>query len=174
MSTSKQNLVIAPEALTPATADFARVAQIASALGVGGMAAFLWSIEEVVPALKFQFTFGVVLAFLLAAAAAWMLWKNLLPAVLGGQNASAGSRRLWLLGCGLFLSAGTVLAFVRPLRHSMGDKAQQVVQGVLIALAVLTFVAWMFSRVVRYLHADEEQNAAVPPGPGTHDDTRRD
>lgn len=174
MSTTKSAPVVPVETLTAATADFARMAQFASALGVGAMAAFLWSIAEVVPALKFQFSTGVVVAFLLAAAATWLLWKNLLPAVLGGQNPSTGNRKLWLLGTGLFLSAGTVVAFIRPLRHSMGDKAQQVVQGVLIAIAVLTFVAWMFSRVVRYLHADEEQNSIPSPADAVANRPRRD
>src|SRR2546427_1033486 len=43
--------------------DFVRVVKVAAALGLGLLAAFLYSIKQVHPSLRLEFTFGTVAAF---------------------------------------------------------------------------------------------------------------
>ena len=47
--------------------DFVRVVQAGTALGLGVMAAFLYSLKQVHPSIRLEFTIGTVVTFLAAA-----------------------------------------------------------------------------------------------------------
>src|SRR5437773_3498675 len=52
--------------------DFVRVVKIATALGLGLMAAFLYSLKQIHPSIRLQISLGSFVAFLLTASFSWV------------------------------------------------------------------------------------------------------
>ncbi|HVY71491.1 MAG TPA: hypothetical protein VHH73_16280 [Verrucomicrobiae bacterium] len=158
-----------PALLRDNAGEFARLAQLASAVAVGGMAAFLWSLDQVVPEIKMTFGIGSVFAFLVAGGAAWSFWKN----VIGVAEGKGAGRKSRIISNVALLCVSTVAAFGRSIWNVSTGQAGEVVQGVLIALAVLCAVGIVYWRVIKYLNADESQAVENPP-PSPPRDSFRD
>ena len=55
--------------------DFLRIVKISTALGFGTLAAFLYSMKDIIRDPTLVFSAGTVVAFVLAAVAGWMFWS---------------------------------------------------------------------------------------------------
>lgn len=124
---------------------FFRVAKVASALGMGAMAAFLFCLKEVNPTVRFEFSPGAVVAFALAAGLSWSFWN----AVAGAAARNKPLARRFLALAAL-LGLGTIGAFAYALKDVPSDRASDVVEGVLIAFLFLGALGLVFWRVVRF------------------------
>jgi ABC-type nickel/cobalt efflux system permease component RcnA len=139
--------------------DFTRILQIASALSLGTLAAFLYSIKTVTPSLKLELSLGSGLFFLVAAAGSWIFWR----AVLETGRPSAGSlpagrtRRFRFIVLGAVFVGAMLGAFAYELRNVSLDKRIEVMEGVAFAVLLLAVVAWLFWKVTRFLEQDHER-----------------
>jgi high-affinity Fe2+/Pb2+ permease len=140
--------------------DFYRVVQVSSALGLGIVAAFLYSIREVNPSIRFEFSIGSIVAFLLAAAASWIFWRNL--PLRSGESAPAGSKRRWLLLATTVLVVGMVGFFAYGLRNVSGHKLREIVEGTLLAVALVGFLSWVVWKLFRLIQSDHDRAIAPP------------
>ena len=55
--------------------DFFRIIKISTALGFGTLAAFLYSMKDIVHDPTLVFSVGTIVAFILAAVAGWAFWS---------------------------------------------------------------------------------------------------
>jgi len=124
---------------------FFRVAKASSALGMGVMAAFLFCLKEVNPAVRFEFSVGALVAFALAAGLSWSFWNAVAGAA--ARNKSQ-ARRFFALAA--LLGLGTLGAFAYALKDVPSDRASDVMDGVLIAFLFLGMLGLVFWRVVRF------------------------
>jgi hypothetical protein len=138
-----------------------RIIKFSSAIGLGTMAAVLYSIKQVVPVLKYEITFGTGVSFLVAVALSWAFWRLVFGQ--GNQFRDAPtlsrSRRRWLAALSLVLTAATVVPFVWALKGVTNDQVGQVAQGSAIAVAVLGAIGFLFWRVTHFLNADTQRHA---------------
>src|SRR5262245_49863694 len=80
--------------------DFFRVVKVSTALGMGVLAGFLYSLKRVHPDIVFKFTFGTVLIFLAISAFSWVFCDVLARAEGAGAGGVATRKRFlfrWLL-----------------------------------------------------------------------------
>jgi len=136
-----------------------RVIQFCSAFGLGAMAAILYSVKQVSPALRYEITFGTGVAFLLAVGLSWAFWRL----VFGKQPELDGSlskrRRRWFAVLSLILTGATLAPFFYALKDVANEEARQVAQGTALALLALSALGFLFWRVTRFLNADSQRNA---------------
>ena len=141
--------------------DFTRILQISSALALGTLAAFLYSIKSVTPFLKLELSFGSVLFFLIAAAGSWVFWRAVLeagPIHPSGASGPAGRRRRFRFMALAAVFVGAMLAaFAYELRNVSWDKRIEVMEGVVFAVLLLTVVSWFFWKVTRFLEHDHDR-----------------
>ena len=57
--------------------DFFRIVSISTALALGTMAAFLYSMKDIAHDATLEFTAGTVVAFVVGAAAGWGFWRGI-------------------------------------------------------------------------------------------------
>jgi len=136
-----------------------RVIQFCSGFGLGTMAAILYSVKQVSPALRYEITFGTGVAFLLAVGLSWAFWRL----VFGKQPELDGSlskrRRRWFAVLSLILTGATLAPFFYALKDVTSEEAGQVAQGTALALLALSALGFLFWRVTRFLNADSRRNA---------------
>jgi Na+/citrate or Na+/malate symporter len=155
---------------------FRRVVKLSGALGLGALAAFLYSVKAVHPALRFEVGAGTVVAALLGGAAAWaflgVVFREEDTAGAGrsrkkGRRSRLG-RWLWLFAAVMLL--GTVLAFARALRGISSENARDVVEGTVAAFVFVGLVGYVLWRVVRFLESQDEHAPPPPPPPDNEPD----
>ena len=147
--------------------DFVRVVKFAAALGLGLMAAFLYSIKQVHPTLRLEFGFGALAAFVLTATLTWIFCGVLFRSEFSGDSSGdaggpATARRQqrvrrWLI---FFLSAcalTTASAFLYSLKDVSSESRREVMEGTAIAVGVLTVGGFLIHKSVRFF---EEQDRA--------------
>src|SRR5262249_7339675 len=149
--------------------------QISSALALGTLAAFLYSIKSVTPALKLEISFGSVLFFFVAAAGSWVFWRAVLEAGRTPKGSppralpTGRARRLRLTALGALFVGAMLAAFAYELRNVSRDKRIEVMEGVIFAILLLAVVAWFFWKVTRFLEQDHERATG-----GDRESPRRD
>jgi hypothetical protein len=143
--------------------DFVRVVKVSIATGLGLLAAFLASIRQVHPDLKFRFGLTTVLAFSATAVFSWIFCGVLFKGEFSGDSSAHASAwrkrrvRRWLF---LFLFGAvlaTVSAFVYSLKDVSNQSRWEVIQGTGIAVLVLTGGGFLIHKSVRFF---EEQDRA--------------
>src|ERR1041385_5715671 len=99
--------------------DLLRIVKVASALAMGAPAAFLYSLKEVHPHLRFEVGFGTVLVALATAIASWIFCGVMARADAEGHPTVARRRFFirWLVVFGGLSTAGTIFAFICSLRN---------------------------------------------------------
>lgn len=112
---------------------------------MGAMAAFLFCLKEVNPAVRFEFSPGALVAFVLAAGLSWSFWN----AVAGAAARNKLQARRFLALAAL-LGLGTLGAFGYALKDVSTDRANDVLQGVVLAFLFLGVLGMIFWRVVRF------------------------
>ena len=130
-----------------------RIVEGAVALSLGAMAAFFWSVKAVNPTLRFEFSFGTVVAFLVGTAVSLVAWRLMVGT---GRGRKAG-----LVVFSLFLCLVTAGAFVYGLKDVGGERAADFVVGTAWAVAFLVGVGFLLWRTGRFFEeADARQRKA--------------
>ena len=136
-----------------------RVIKGSSAFSLGTMAALLYSVKQVNPDLKFEFSVGTAISFVLAVALSWAFWRLIFGRRNDFDARVSASRRRGLRALALVLALCTIAPFVFALNGVGNDKAREIAEGTAIALLALGALGFLFWRVTRYLNADSEEQA---------------
>jgi high-affinity Fe2+/Pb2+ permease len=141
--------------------DFVRVVKIATALGMGLMAGFLFSLKQVHPSIRLEFGFGTVVAFTLTAIFSWMFCGVLFRSEFDeGDSAHAArvrKRRVarWIVFFVTVSSLATAGAFLYSLKDISSESRREVIQGTLMAVVVLFIGGFLIYKAVHFF---EEQD----------------
>jgi len=127
---------------------FEKLVMWTSSFSIGVLAAFLTSLKQVNPTIVFHFNFATVAAFVGGAA----LTVLFLRVVLHGSK----KRRALLVFAAAI--ASVVLYFTFGIENTTRANRSDVLVGTVIAVTVLSFLAWVIWRLGRYLETDQEQN----------------
>lgn len=136
---------------------WAWVAPISVALSLGGLAAALTSLRGINPSLRVDFGPLSVVAGLLAGYAGWTVsrgfWRLGRATVEGTERARV--KRQVILG--LILMAGViVLGFVVAAGGIPESRRADMIWGGILAVAVLSTVGWVISRLARIFGAPDD------------------
>ena len=140
--------------------DFVRVVQFGTALGLGLMVGFLYSIKRINPDLQLEFGFGVVAAFLITAVFAWIFCGVLFKGEFSKETQPGRRVRRWLI---LFLTISglaTAGAFLYSLKGISSDSRRDVIEGTAIALCVLVIGGVLIHKSVRFFEEQDRANLA--------------
>src|SRR6266568_3458562 len=77
--------------------DLTRVIKCSSALGLGLMAALLYSIKQVTPELQYKISVGTGVSFAAAAALSWAFWRLVFGKPNRSENSFSKPRKRWLV-----------------------------------------------------------------------------
>ena len=156
--------------------DFVRVVQIATALGLGLMAAFLYSLKQIHPSIQLKTSFGTFVAFLLTAGFSWVFCGVLFKGEFTGDSSVAGAplrkKRAgrWLIFFVATSGLATAGAFLYSLKDVSAESRWDVLEGAGIAMAVLTVGGFLIHKAVRFF---EEQDKVGLEEPHDSDDVER-
>jgi hypothetical protein len=123
------------------------------------MAAILYSVKQVTPALRYEISFGTGVSFVLAVVISSAYWRLVFGRGNDPSDGLSRPRRRWLVALSLLLAAATVTPFVYALKDVAHNQASEVAQGTAIAVMVLGALGFLFWRVTRYLNADSQRSA---------------
>jgi hypothetical protein len=141
--------------------DFVRVVKFATAFSLGVMAAFLYSLKGVHPAIRLEFGLGTVLAFLITAAFSWFFCGVLFKGEFNeGESAGAAvlkKRRVtrWIFFFIVVSGLATAGAFLYSLKDVSAESRRDVIEGAGMATIVLTIGGFFIHKAVRFF---EEQD----------------
>lgn len=130
--------------------DFERLITWASALSVAVIAALLASLKQVNPSVQFRFSVSTVVAFFGAGALTVIFFRLILHRI-----SSRRSRQLLFTAAGIAMVLGY---FLFGLKEVSPEKRMDVTIGAAVAIAVLSFLGWVWWRVVQFLEADDKRN----------------
>lgn len=141
---------------------------LSSSFSMGVAAAFVFSIESVNPTVQFALTWK---SFVSLAIVAWITFWGCRALFLSGSDqgsnaANSSYRRRWLVGLTVLGLGGTFGGMAYSLKGVSHEKLIDVGIGVLLAAFFLSIVLFLFLRTIRFLKADEEQNALNPKDAG--------
>jgi MFS family permease len=144
--------------------DFFRVVQWASALGMGSMAAFLYSLKQVHPHIRLEVGVGTAVSFLGAAIFSWLFCGRLARTgttdEAGGAGAGDGRRRRFLVRWLIFFlsicALGTIAAFGYALKDVSSGSRREVIEGTGIACLVLAAGGWLIRKAFRFFEEHSE------------------
>lgn len=135
---------------------FIRVVKLSTAFSLGCMAAFLHSVREVNPKLRFEVSWLTGIWFLAGAGFSRLLWK-LLPLETARRDAPASvtkGKMLRAVLLSLVMTVGLVAAFAYGLKDVAREKLPEIAVGTTLALAFLTTAGGMLFAVGRYFERD--------------------
>lgn len=135
--------------------DFLRIAMFSTALGVGVVAASLYSLRKTPSGLGFELTIGSVVAFIIGAAAGWWYWRMVGKLVLASAEGSTERRAKLRIYSAVLIILG-IAAFLYPIRFVPPENVREVVAGLGMAFLVLTGVALVLWQIKRFLDRDSE------------------
>ena len=130
---------------------FFRIAGAGSALAFGAMVASLFALDHGPSGFSFRLNALTVIAFVVAAAAGWYYWK--LVARMAAEKAPAQRRKKFIVfSVGLVLAG--VIGFFYPMKFIPPEKRHDVFIGLALAFGVLSGVALVMWKVIKFLDAD--------------------
>ena len=138
--------------------DLLFVVKLSSAIGMGGLAAFLYSLKEVHPNIRLEFTFGTVLIAVAAAVASWF-FCGLMARADAEEHPTVARRRFfirWLIYFGGACAAGTIFAFAWSLRNVSSGGRRDVIEGTVLAVLVLTAGGFLIHKAFRFFEAQDK------------------
>jgi hypothetical protein len=127
--------------------DFEKLVMWVSSFSIGVLVAFLASLKQVNPSIVFKFTFETVFGFL----GGTVFTAFFLRAVLHGNKKR---RALLVIGAAIL---SVVLYFAFGIENTSRANRSDVTIGTLIAVTVLSFLAWVIWRVGKYFESDSEK-----------------
>ncbi len=144
--------------------DFVQVVKFASALGLGVMAAFLYSLKRVHPTIDLEFSLGTVLAFLITAVFSWLFCGVLFKGEFNeGDSAAAAAlkqRRVtrWILFFVVVSGLATAGAFLYSLKDVSAESRREVIEGAGIAVVVLIIGGFFIHKSVRFFEEQDKMS----------------
>jgi Na+/proline symporter len=127
---------------------FEKLLMWVSSLSIGVLAASMASLKQVNPTIVFKFTFETVAAFVGGA----VLTAFFLRVVLHGSK----KRRAALVLAAAI--ASVVLYFLFGIENTTRANRSDVMIGTVIAVTVLSFVAWVIWRLGKFFESDDQRN----------------
>ncbi|MDB6035289.1 MAG: hypothetical protein JWM16_5627 [Verrucomicrobiales bacterium] len=141
--------------------DFIRLVEFSTAVSLGLMTGFLFSIKQVNPRIEFEIDSWSFVACLVSGILIWMachlFFHRLAEAGASGDLPGSRRRKLlvrWVIFFSGALFLETVLAVARGLRGISPEKLSEVLQGTAFALFVLSIVAFLFWKLTRFIESD--------------------
>ena len=148
---------------------FVQVVQLSSALGLGVMTGFLFSLKQVRPTLEFQFGAIPAVAAVAGGIFSWFFWKALFGEPDPGADPvqAARTRRIWIFIFLGVLTAGMLASFALSLRNVEQATLIEVIKGTVGAAAALSISFSFFWKSVQFLEKDIEnaEKNNPPPSP---------
>ena len=144
--------------------DFVNVVKFGTALALGLMAAFLYSLKQVHPHIVIEFGFGTVLSFLITAGFSWVfcdvLFKGEFDQGDTAQAAIVRKRRVtrWVVFFIVVSSLAMLGAFLYSLKNVTSDTRREVLQGGGFAVLVLSMVGFFIHKAVRFCEEQDRIN----------------
>ena len=144
--------------------DFIQVVKLSTALGLGLMAAFLYSLKQVHPHIVLEFGFGTVMAFLLTAVFSWLfcnvLFKGEFDEGDGAQAARIKKRRVtrWVIFFIVISGLLTAAAFLYSLKDLAAENRREVIEGAGIAVVALSIGGFFIHKSVRFFEEQDRIN----------------
>ena len=132
---------------------------LSSSLSMGLAAAFVFSIESVNPSVSFLLTWKTWAAF---GGMAWLTFlgcRALLFSSVSSVRRRTSRERNWFLILGVVGLGGTFVAMAYSLKGVSHEKLLDVGFGVLLAVFFLSILGVLLFQTIRFLKADEEENA---------------
>jgi hypothetical protein len=142
--------------------DFFRVVKISTALGMGGMAAFLYSLKQVHPEIHFRFTAGTVLMFFAVAIFSW-IFCGVLAKSEDADVQPANRRRFvtrWVISFVGITTLATCASFAYSLKNVESAMRREVVEGTLMAVVVLGLGGLLIWKAFRFFEQQSEAELA--------------
>jgi FtsH-binding integral membrane protein len=139
--------------------DLARIVQFASAVSLGGTAAFLYSLKSVTPNLRLEFSLGTVVAFVVAAALSWFFWRFVFRLASTRQNRPGRSGAAWFATIAAALLVVTAAAFAYSVKDVGREKLGEVAIGAGAAILVLSFFGFIIWRVGRFFSEESDETS---------------
>jgi uncharacterized membrane protein len=156
--------------------DFVRVVKFSTALGLGLMAAFLYSIKGIHPKIQLEFTVGTAVAFLATAVFSWLFCGVLFTGEFNeGDSANAAAikkRRVtrWVIFFIVVSGLATAGAFLYSLKDVSAQNRRDVIQGAGIAAVVLTIGGVLIHKTVRFFEEQDRINLEEKRREEEHDE----
>ena len=137
--------------------DLTRVIKCSSALGLGLMAAFLYSIKQVTPELRYKISVGTGVSFAVAAALSWAFWRLVFGKPNSSENGLSKPRKRWFIILSVFLTVATLAPFVYTLKGVANEKMVEIAEGTALALLALGVVGFLLWKAARFLENDSQR-----------------
>jgi hypothetical protein len=142
--------------------DFFRVVKISTALGMGSMAAFLYSLKQVHPEIRFRFSAGTVLIFLVVAIFSWIFCGVLAKSESADRQPRKRKRFVirWLVSFVGVTTLATLASFGYALKNVGWARRRDVIEGTLLAFAVLALGGLLIWKAFRFFEQQSETDSA--------------
>ena len=142
--------------------DLDRVVQVSAALSLGALAAILYSLKEVNPVIRFEFSVGSVVAFALVASIVWTLAPRVISFAEPSEAELASTRRKgnpWRALVGFVaITVGTIAAVAFSLRNVQIEREADILNGVCMAVFVVAFLAAVMLRLMRFFESSDKDS----------------
>jgi hypothetical protein len=146
--------------------DLTRVIKCSSALGLGLMAAFLYSIKQVTPELHYKISVGTGVSFAAAAALSWAFWRLVFGRPDITENGLSKPRKRWFIILSAFLTMATLSPFVFALKGVANEKMVEIAEGTALAVLALGGVGFLLWKAARFLENDSKRTTDNDSKPG--------
>ena len=140
--------------------DLTRVIKCSSAIGLGLMAAFLYSIKQVTPELQYKISVGTGVFFVAAAALSWAFWRLVFGKPNSPENGLSKPRKRWFIILSVILTVATVAPFAYTLKGVATEKMVEIAQGTALAVLALGGVGFLLWKAARFLEDDSKRAEA--------------
>ena len=147
--------------------DFVRVVKIATALGMGVMAAFLYSLKQVHPSIRLELTFGSAVTFIVTAVFSWIfcavLFRGEFDVGDSAHTAAIRKRRVarWILFFVTVSGLATAGAFLYSLKDVSAESRREVIEGTGLAALVLTVGGYLIHQAVRFFEEQDKVSTEI-------------
>lgn len=129
---------------------FEKVVQVSSALAVGTMTAFLYSLKSVNPTITLSVSFGTVVSFGIGCVVSWLFWKYSLRGLGSGDWKSIVLAAIAMTGI-------VLLGFGVAMRGLGRPRVLEMIEGTVLALVFVSGLGILLIRLVRFLEASDAQ-----------------
>ena len=137
--------------------DLTRVIKYSSAMGLGLMAAFLYSIKQVTPELQYRISIGTGVSFVAAAALSWAFWRLVFGKPNSLEDGLSKPRKRWFIILSVFLTIATLAPFVYTLKGIANEKMVEIAEGTALAVLALGGVGFLLWKAARFLEDDSKR-----------------
>ncbi len=144
--------------------DFVRVVKVSTALGLGAMAAFLFSLKQVHPSIVLEFGVGTVLSSVITGVLSWLfcgvLFRTQFDEGDTAQSAAVKNRRMvrwviYFLVISVLVGAGV---FLYSLKDVSAEGRRDVLIGTAMAVVVLTMGGVLIHKSVLFFEEQDRIN----------------